>query len=135
MEAHELGDIRYSIDHDKRILYAERHDNLNKSRVYAEWKAMQQLDGFDPAYDTLVDYSAVTSVELDYDAVRELNCEMPHRDPRTGNIAIVSGLTPGRYLLARFFCLISNLLMKRKHQVFHNSEQAEAWLLDQRNPV
>lgn len=127
-----LGDVGYFIDHEKHILYAERHDNITKPGIYAEWKAMQQLDGFDPTHDTLVDYSAVPKVDLDYSDVKELNNEMPHLDPRTGNIAIVSGLKQRHYLLARFFCLIANLVLSRKHQVFNGRDEAEAWLFAER---
>ena len=123
-----LGDVRYSIDHDKHLLFAERHDDLTKEGVYAEWHAMQQLDGFDPSYETIVDYSAVPCVDLDASDLMELNREMPSHDPRTGNIAIVSGFKNGRYLLARFFCKIANLIGSRKHQVFNTRAEAEIWL-------
>lgn len=132
MNKNDLGDIRYSIDHGKHILYAERHDNITKPGIYAEWEAMQQLDGFDPAYDTLVDYSHVSKVELDYPDLNELNNDMPRLDPRTGNIAIVSGLKQRHYYLARFFCLIANTITSRKHQVFKNRNDAESWLLGMR---
>ena len=123
-----LGDIRYSFDHDKHMLYAERHDSLTKQKVYAEWQAIQQLDGFDPAYDTLVDYSDVSTINLDYDDVKQLGRDMSSLDPRTGNVAIVTGHRQGGYLMARFYCLITNLLANRKHQVFQSRAEAEAWL-------
>lgn len=47
MNDNNLGDVRYFIDHGNRILYMERHDDLTKKGVYAEWSSMQQLDGFD----------------------------------------------------------------------------------------
>lgn len=128
MHEHDLGDVRYCIDHDKRIINAERHDDLTKSGVYAEWKAIQQLDGFDPAYDTIVDYSYVPCVDLDASDIMELSREITTHDPRTGNVAIISGLKHGRYLLARFFCKIANLIVSRKHQVFQTRIEAELWL-------
>ena len=127
-----LGDVRYFLDHEQCILYAERRDDITKRGIYAEWKAMQELDGFDPSYDTIVDYSLVPSVELNAEEIRELNRDMPVLDPRTGNIAIVTGLEFGRYLLARFFCKIANLALKRKHQVFNSKVEAEVWLLSLR---
>lgn len=132
MEEQDLGDIHYSIDHGKRIVFAERHDALNRNAVYAEWLALKELEGFDPSYDTVVDYSGVTEVDLDYNDLKQLNEDMPSKDPRTGNVAIVTGLQYGRFLMGRFFCLIANLATSRKHQVFQNNAEAEIWLLSQR---
>ena len=132
MNENNLGDVRYFIDHDNRILYAERHDTLNKKGVYAEWNAVQQLDGFDASYDTIVDYSLVPRVDLDVRDLFELNKSMPNHDVRTGNIAIVAGLDKGRHMLARFFCTIVNVVGSRKHQVFATKIEAELWLLSLR---
>lgn len=129
MNEYNLGDVRYFIDHDKHILYAERHDSLNKKGVYAEWNAVQQLDGFDASYDSIVDYSLVPRVDLDVSDLFELNKEMPNYDVRTGNIAIVTGLDQGRHILARFFCTIVNLVSHRKHYVFHTKAEAESWII------
>ena len=128
MDNETLGDIRYSFDHDKRMLIAERHDSLSKQKVYAEWEAMQRLDGFDPAYDTLVDYSDVTRIDLDYEDVKQLSRDMASLDPRTGNVAIVTGIRLGGYFLARFYCLITNIMASRKHQVFQSRAEAVSWL-------
>lgn len=132
MNEYNLGDVRYFIDHEKHILYAERHDILNKKGVYAEWNAVQQLDGFDPSYDTIVDYSLVPRVDLDVSDLFELNKEMPNYDVRTGNVAIVAGLQKGRQMLARFFCKIVNVIGRRKHQVFTTKTEAELWLFSLR---
>lgn len=132
MDENNLGDFKYFIDHDNRILYMERHDDLTKKGVYAEWSSMQELDGFDPSYDSIVDYSLVTCVDVDVSDIMELNREMPKHDIRTGNIAFVSGLRQGRYMLARFFCRIANLIGDRKHQVFNTRAEAELWLFSQR---
>lgn len=128
MNKNNLGDVRYAIDHDRRILYAERHDDLTKEGIYAEWQAMRLLDGFDPAYDTIVDYSRVPVVDLDAAEIMEINKAIPDLDPRTGHVAIVSGLQYGRYLLARFFCTVSSSIANRKHQVFNSRAEAEVWI-------
>ena len=133
MNENNLGDFKYFIDHDKRILYMERHDDLTKKAVYAEWSSMKKLDGFDPSYDSVVDYSFVTCVDVDASDIIELNREMPKHDFRTGNIAFVSGLKQGRYMLARFFCHIANLRGSRKHQVFNTKSEAEFWLFSLRS--
>ena len=129
MSEYHLGEVRYFIDHDKRILNAERRDNLTKEGIYAEWHAMQQLEGFDPSYDTIVNYSLVPCIDLGVSDIMKINDDMPRYDPRTGNIAIISGLKHGRYLLGRFFCQIANLIVSRKHQVFNTRAEAEIWLL------
>jgi hypothetical protein len=128
----DLGSIRYLVDHARHIIYAERDDDLTKRRIFAEWEAIQRIERFDPAYDTIVDYSRVTRVDLDTADLVELNREMPRRDRRTGNVAIVAGLNTGGYLLARFFCTIANLSKERKHQVFQSTAEAEFWLLSLR---
>lgn len=132
MNKYNLGDVRYFIDHDKCILYAERHDKITKEGVYAEWHAMQQLDGFDASYDTVVDYSFVPSVDVDLSDLKELNREMSNHDVRTGNVAIVSGIKYGRYILGQFFCRITNMVNSRKHQVFNSKAEAESWLFSLR---
>ena len=132
MNDYNLGDIKYFIDHDRRILFAERHDNLTKECVFAEWAAMQQLDGFDATYDTIADYSGVPRVDLNVSDIMELNKEMSNYDVRTSNVAIVAGLIEGRHMLARFFCTMTNLIRTRKHQVFHTKSEAELWLFSLR---
>ena len=132
MNENNLGDVKFFIDHDKRILYAERHDNLSKEGVYAEWNALQQLDGFDPSYETIIDYSFVPRVDLDVSDIMELNREMPNYDVRTNNVAIVAGHLKGRHMLARYFCTITNLIRNRKHQVFTTKSEAESWLFSLR---
>ena len=132
MNDYKLGDVRYFIDHDKRILYAERHDHINKEGVYAEWKAIQQLDGFDPSYETIVDYSFVPRVDIDISDIMELNREMPNHDPRTNNVAIVTGSLTGRIILAEYACTLINFVSHRKHQVFKTKSEAESWLISLR---
>ena len=132
MSEYNLGDVRYFINHDKRILIAERHDNLTKEGVYAEWHAMQQLEGFDPSYETIVDYSFVPRIDLDVSDIIQINSDISKYDPRTGNVAIVAGLTLGRHMLARFFCTIANVVPSRKHQVFNTRAEAEVWLVSLR---
>ena len=134
MRINNLGDIKYFIDHDKRILFAERHDDLTKEGLYAEWAAIQQLDGFDTSYDTIADYSYVPCVDVNVPDIMELNNEMSNRDVRTGNVAIVAGFLEGRHMLARFFCTVTNLIRARKHQVFHTKSEAELWLFSLRKP-
>lgn len=132
MRKNNLGDVKHFIDHDSRIMYMERHDNLTKDAVYAEWEAMQHFEGFNPSYETIVDYSNVPRVELDVSDLKELNQEMPNYDVRTNNVAIVAGLLTGRHLLASFFCTLTNLVGSRKYQVFHNKSEAEIWIYSQR---
>ena len=72
--------------------------------------------------------------ELDASDLMQINKDMPTYDRRTGNVAIISGLSHGRYLLARFFCTAANLLHKRKHQVFETRAEAEAWLTSLQKP-
>ena len=132
MNDNNLGDVRYFIDHDKRILYAERHDTMSKEGIYAEWKAIRQLDALDPKYETIADYSAVPRIDLSAADVIELSREMPNHDSRTTNVAIVAGLLEGRYRLARLFCLMTNLVNKRQFQVFKSKSEAERWLFSLR---
>ena len=127
-----LGDVRYFIDHDKRIVYAERHDNISKEGVYAEWAAIQQIDGFDPSYETIVDYSFVPCVDLNVPDIIELNREMPNHDVRTNNVAIVTGILKGRFILAKYACTLVNLVSSRKHMVFNTKSEAELWIFAQR---
>ena len=132
MNENNLGDFKCFIDHNNQILYMERHDVLTKKGVYAEWSSMQQLDGFDPSYETIVDYSFVPVIDVDASDIMELNREMSKHDVRTGNIALVVGLIYGRYILARFFCRIANMIGKRKHMVFNTKAEAEAWIFSLR---
>lgn len=132
MNEYNLGDVKFFIDRDKHIIYAQRHDHITKKGIYAEWKAIQHLDGFDAAYDTIVDYSLVPRVDLDASDLVELNKEMPNYDVRTGNIAIVAGLQQGRHMLARFFCTMVNMVSSRKHHVFTTKPEAELWLFSLR---
>lgn len=123
-----LGDISYQIDKENRTLYAKRCDGLSKSAIFAEWEAMQKLDGFDPTFDTIVDYGDVTVVDVNFNDIFEINAELPKRDPRTGNIAIVSGNNQGRYLLGKLFVEIANRFSKRKHNIFTNVDDAKMWI-------
>lgn len=128
MTDYKLGDAKIYINHDSRIVFFERYDNLTKEVIYAEWQAMQKVEGFDPAYDSIVDYSNVMCVDMDAADIMKINSEIPKYDPRTGNVAIISGLSQGRYLLAKFFCSLTNVIAGRKHQVFNTRAEAEVWL-------
>ena len=132
MNEYNLGNVKFFIDQATGILYTERHDNITKEGVYAEWNAMQQLEGFDSSCDSIADYSLVPCVDLDVSDLFELNKKMPNNDVRTGNVAIVAGLLQGRHMLARFFCTIVNAISSRKHQVFTTKSEAELWLLSLR---
>ena len=132
MSENKLGDVSFFIDHDNHILYAERRDVISKEGIYAEWNAMQQLEGFDASYETIIDYSNVPRVDLNAADLIELNREMPKHDVRTNNVAIVAGLIEGRHMLARLFCAMTNLIGSRKHQVFHTKSEAELWILSLR---
>lgn len=128
MTDYKLGDVNINIDHDSRIISFERHDNLTKEGIYAEWQAMQKLDGFDPSYDAIVDYSNVPVVDVDAADIIKINSDIPKHDPRTGNVALISGLSLGRHMLAQFFCSLTNVIAGRKHQVFNTRAEAEVWL-------
>lgn len=128
MTDYKLGDVKINIDHDSRIISFERHDNLTKEGIYAEWQAMQKLDGFDPSYDAIVDYSNVPVVDVDAADIIKINSDIPKHDPRTGNVALISGLSQGRHMLAQFFCSLTNVIAGRKHQVFNTRAEAEVWL-------
>ena len=132
MNENNLGDVKFFIDHDKRILYAERFDNITKEGIYAEWHALQLLEGFDPSYETIVDYSFVPRVDIDVSDIMELNREMSNHDPRTNNVAIVTGILKGRFMLAKYACTLINLVSRRKHQVFATKAEAEVWLFSLR---
>jgi len=124
-----LGDVRFYIDHDKSFLYTERHDKLTREGVYAEWYNIQQLEGFVPSYDSIADYSFVPDYDFDLSELKEISKEMSNYDVRTGNVAIVTGIDAGRFLLAQFFCRTVNMVNRRKHQVFKSKAEAESWLL------
>ncbi len=127
-----LGDVSYNIDHEKRFLYVKRRDELSKTAIYAEWEAMQQVEGFDPSYDTVVDYSNATILNISFDDLREISKEVPIRDPRTGNIAIVSGDKPARYTFGKLFVELTNFLGNKNHGIFKDCVSAEQWLLSLR---
>ena len=132
MNKNNLGNIKHFIDHGNRIMYMERHDNLTKDGIYAEWEAMQQFEGFNASYETIVDYSFVPCVDINVTEIIKLNKEISKYDVRTNNVAIVAGLQEGRHMLARFFCTIANVISSRKYQVFHNKSEAELWIFSQR---
>ena len=132
MNKYNLGNVKFFIDQTTGIFYTQRYDDLTKEGVYAEWNDMQQIEGFDSSCDSIADYSLVPCVDLNVSDVLEVNKNIPSLDVRTGNIAIVAGLQPGRHMLARFFCTIVNRVSSRKHQVFHTRTEAELWLLSVR---
>ena len=128
MTDYKLGDVKIYIDHNSRIIFFERYDNLTREGVYAEWQAVQQVEGFDPTYDSIADYSRVPVVDVDASDIMKINSDIPKYDPRTGNVALISGLSKGRQMLAQFFCTLTNLVTSRKHQVFNTRAEAEVWL-------
>lgn len=132
MNERNLGNVEHFINHDNRIMYIKRHDNLTKDGIYAEWEAMQQFEGFDPSYETIHDYSSVPRIDLTASDIIEINKQLPNYDVRTNNAAIVAGLLKGRHMLGNFFCTIANVIGHRKFQMFSNQAEAELWLFSQR---
>jgi len=120
------------VEHDKRIIYVTCLDTVSKDGIFADLEAIQEVDGFDPAYDTLADYSAVSKIDLVAADMVMIAKEMPRRDVRTGLVAVIVGEDTGRYILGKLFIAFDQIFGGGRHQIFKDKDAGEKWLLSHR---
>ncbi len=105
-------------------------DILNKENVIGANAALHAMDGFDPTYDTLVDFRGISKVDLNVHDLTEVLEAIKNTDKRTGLAALVVGNNLGRFALAKFFCSLSARFSRPKvrYKAFRTVDEAVAWL-------
>lgn len=117
-------------DHEKQRTLFTQTGPIDKENVIEANVALHAAEGFDPSYDTIVDYRGITKVELGVQDLKEIIEAIKNTDKRTGRGAMVIGPNIGRLAFAKLFCDLSGAFSKAKvrYKAFHTVAEAEAWL-------
>ena len=123
-----------TIDHDRRRILFSQKGLLDKDSVLTSYRLVFSAEGFDPTYDTVVDYQNVMEVSLGPQDFREILREVRETETRTGRGVLIVGSDIGRMILAKLFCELSAVLSRKeiRWKPFQTASEAEIWL--QLNP-
>ncbi len=128
MEVLHVDDMSFDIDHNlKRIIFSQR-GSLNKANAVDSIVRINQLEGFDPSYDTLVDYIEIASIDISALEIKEIVNGLNEIDKRTGKTALVAGPSIPRYALAKLYCDLACLIRDARFRAFKDCEAARDWL-------
>ena len=118
------------IDHDNRRILFSQWGNLDRENIIQSYYVLNGTEGFDPTYDTLVDFQNVEEIEIGFDDIKTVLVETLKVDKRTGRAAIIVGPDTGRYILAKLGCELSVLIsdIKVRYKAFQTFDEAEKWL-------
>lgn len=120
--------ITYKIDPDRKAIFVYGTGALTKQAVLGYFSDLFRDADFNPDYDHLIDYSAITEVDMDSVDLVELVETTKSSDPRKGRIAFVIGNLAGREFLANFYTELAHLSKGQTMQSFKTREEAESWL-------
>lgn len=118
------------IDCEKRRTLFKQWGTINKESAIQSYIAIHEAEGFDPTYDTIIDYRKISYADLGPLELKEIISEARNIEKRTGRGAFVVGENIGRLTLAKLFCELSRALSlsKVRFKAFNTMEEAEAWL-------
>lgn len=121
--------MTFSIDHENsRITYIKTGE-INKENSILSGRLINELEGFDPTYTTLVDLRKITVVNLNAADLSDIAKEISTFDRRTGKIALLIGDRTGRLVLAKLFAEVARILnTPYTYNAFRKRQSAEAWL-------
>lgn len=118
--------VTFRIDGARRLVFITVEGNLNRAMLDAALLRLSAAPGFDPAFDTIADFSQVTYLNLDIaDIQRLVRSTAP---ASKGRIAIITGEDQGRYSLGVYFKALSEGLHEVEQCIFRTLDEAHAWL-------
>lgn len=123
-----------SVDHEKkRILFAQ-WGVLDRESAMRSYRVIHSVVGFDPSYDTLVDYTGLVEVALGADDLKPILEEARKIERRSGRAALVVGKDLGRLMFAKLFCLLADAFGPGDvhYAAYKTTAEAEAWLAQPR---
>lgn len=130
MGAPATDSMAISVDHAKRRILFAQWGVLDRESAMRSYRVIHGVDGFDPSYDTLVDYTCLSEVALAFQDLRPILEAAKAIEKRTGRGALVIGADVGRLMFAKLFCLLSEAFGKTsiRYGAFATVAEAEAWL-------
>ncbi len=121
--------VTLSIDPDKRRISFVQTGELNRENALETARLIMTAEGFDPTFNTLVDYRGIEKVNVGATEILEISTELRKFDTRVGKIALVTGDNTSRYILAKLFIEVGRMTdTPYTYNVFKTMEDAEAWL-------
>ena len=103
---------------------------LTKENVIESHRVLHAAIGFDPSYDTIVDYQLISKIEVGVQDLKDIIEAVKDIEKRTGRGAFVIGSNFGRFALAKLFCDLAENLSTTQifWKAFKTMEEAEDWL-------
>lgn len=103
---------------------------LDKESIIQSHLLGHATKGFEPSFDTVIDFTGVKEIRLSAKDLLDLPEELKKTEKRTGRGAMVIGGGFSRFAFAKLFCDISAKFgsAEIRHKAFRTMEEAEAWL-------
>lgn len=120
--------VHYTIDSAQRTISITGSHDLNRTMLLDAFRQILVDPAFDPAFDTVADFSNVTYVNLDVVDLQMLVETLSAEDTRTGRFAIITGEDQGRYSLGVYFKALSESVSETRQRIFRTAAEAQNWL-------
>lgn len=130
MDSPTQQNMTIEIDIDKKRNLFRQWGQMNKATIIQSYHFILGTDGFDPSFDTLIDYREIEEVNIGPQDFKEIFSETKDLEIRTGRGAMIIGDNTGRLMLAKLYCEFSKAFSSAKIEFksFRSMENAEEWL-------
>jgi len=130
MKATNFETMSIRVDSEKRRSLFAQWGVLDRESAIRSYSIIHQVEGFDPSFDTLVDYRGITEVDLGFEDLKSILQTAKNIEKRTGRGALVVGPDAGRLIFTKLFCTFSTQIgnMQIRYRAFPTIEDAEKWL-------
>ena len=120
--------IEYKFDEERGATIVRGWGYLNLDQLLEALMRLNQDPGFNPEYQTLCDYTEVTELDLDPEALLAIIRETQKVDQRQGRTAMIMADDRTHQSIAKLYEMLAAEGLNDKHRVFNNVVEAEIWL-------
>lgn len=118
----------YTIDPVRRLIRVIFTGPLNLEVLSGVARATQADAAFNPAFDTIGDFSGVTQVDLQPGDLQAIMTEMQRQDRRFGRCAMVTGEDRAMLAYAKVYQDLVEGKVKVEHRACKTMVEAETWI-------
>ncbi|HEY9163668.1 MAG TPA: hypothetical protein VIN57_03570 [Magnetovibrio sp.] len=118
----------YTIDAARRLNNIVIVGRLNLHGLFDLLTRLQADEAFEPSYDTIVDYSGVTEIEIQPEDLLAIVAGLQKQDLRLGRCAIITGEQPAVKAYSEVYVDTIRGKLEMEHCVCRNLIEAEIWL-------
>ena len=120
--------IEYTFDKERGATLVRGWGYLNLEQLLEALMKLNQDPDFNPDYQTLCDYTEVSELDLDPEALLAIIRETQKVDQRAGRTAMIMSDDRAHQSIAKLYEMLAAEGLNEKHRVFNNTAEAEVWL-------